>query len=487
MSVDEWSVPQCVVKWLAEGLGRAPYVSMSGDVARWFEWYTARAAWYSRRVVDWSTGQPKSRPVRTYSLHPARRVCREWASLMFDEGTEFAAEGELANAWLHRWAADMGLLPLGQRCVERAFALGTGAMALAFEVPGDASVPPTMRVRRYDARMVLPLSWDEEGVSECAFATRAVVGGRAVTQAVAHLLDPGTGTYHVRPAFFDEAGQRLAPPGFVDDLDTGQPLPTFCVVRPAVDNVVADVSPMGQSVFHDALDAVRAVDSAFDTIVRELAVTKPRVFMSDELLTPVTGPDGSTVALPSAPEETVIRAVQGVTGDSLIETFQPTIRSSQLREMLDVALAELGDLCGFGQNYFTLSKSGGLKTATEVSADSSALMRNLRKHEAAVGASLSRMLGAACSCAASVLGLPTGDFGRVDVTWDDSIIEDTPAEKAQFMSELAAGVAAPWEYRARFKGEDEATARRLAGEASGRAAVPESLPSEPPLPGETAL
>ena len=280
-----------------------------------------------------------------------------------------------------------------------------------------------------------------------------------MTQATLHRLDPATGSYHVSPAFFDARGERVAPPGFLDDLDTGQPLPTFCLVRPAVDNVVADCSPMGQSVFEDALDAVRAVDSAFDTVVRELSVTKPRVFMSDELLRPALGPGGRTVAVPSPPEETVIRA-------------------DALRAMLDCALAELGDLTGFGQQYFTLSKPGGLKTATEVSADSSALMRNLRKHEAAVGAALSAMLGAACSCAASVLGEDAGDFGRVRVAWDDSIVEDTPAEKAQFLSEVASGISAPWEYRARFKGEDEQTARERAAEAGGAATAPAPVPSE---------
>ena len=301
-----------------------------------------------------------------------------------------------------------------------------------------------------------------------------------MTQATLHRLDPATGSYHVSPAFFDARGERVSPPGFLDDLDTGQPLPTFCLVRPAVDNVVADCSPMGQSVFEDALDAVRAVDSAFDTVVRELSVTKPRVFMSDELLRPALGPGGRTVAVPSPPEETVIRAVQGVTGEPLISTFQPDIRADALRAMLDCALAELGDLTGFGQQYFTLSKPGGLKTATEVSADSSALMRNLRKHEAAVGAALSAMLGAACSCAASVLGADAGDFGRVRVAWDDSIVEDTPAEKAQFLSEVASGISAPWEYRARFKGEDEQTARERAAEAGGSATAtaPAPVPSE---------
>lgn len=466
MAIDEFSVPSCAVKWLGE-LGYAPYRSMDSDVARWWSWYTAGAKWYNRVSIDYTSGQPVRRSYRCYTIRPARRVCREWASLMFDEGTTFSAEDPRANDWLHAWAASTGLLAAAQRCTERAFALGTGALALSFTVPEDTASPVRIRARRYDARMVLPLSWDDDGTTECAFCTSAHVGGKRLTQVVAHVIDPATGTYHVRCAMFDERGREATPEGVITDLDTGQTMPTFCLVRPAVDNLVADMSPMGQSVFEDAIDAIKAVDDAFDTIVRELAVTKPKVFMADSLLQTFQDDAGNYVTAPMAPEETVIRAVRSMAGDDVIKTFQPSIRATELRGMLDTALAELGDLTGFGQNYFTLDKATSPKTATEVSADSSALMRNLRKHEASVGASLSGMLSAALSCARSLGAGDMGDPGIVTVAWDDSIIEDTPAEKAQFLSEVASGIAAPWEYRARFKGEDEETARALAAEASG--------------------
>ena len=48
-----------------------------------------------------------------------------------------------------------------------------------------------VRVRRYDARMVVPLTWDEEGVTECAFVTRAFWRGKAVDQAQLHLRGAG--------------------------------------------------------------------------------------------------------------------------------------------------------------------------------------------------------------------------------------------------------------------------------------------------------
>jgi hypothetical protein len=35
--------------------------------------------------------------------------------------------------------------------------------------------------------MVIPLSWDEDGISECAFVTRAFYRGKAVDQLQMHL------------------------------------------------------------------------------------------------------------------------------------------------------------------------------------------------------------------------------------------------------------------------------------------------------------
>ena len=56
------------------------------------------------------------------------------------------------------------------------------------------------------------------------------------------------------------------------------------------------------------------------------------------------------------------------------------------------------------------------------------------------------------------------------VAFDDSIITDTAAEKAQDMAEVAAGLMGAWEYRRKWYGEDEKTARARAGELAGSGA-----------------
>ena len=85
-------------------------------------------------------------------------------------------------------------------------------------------------------------------------------------------------------------------------------------------------------------------------------------------------------------------------------------------------------------------------------------MRNIRRHEHALEGSLSGICRAALECARN-LGERIPAEGDVHVTFDDSIITDTAAEKAQDMAEIGVTMQ-PWEYRAKWYGEDEATAKK---------------------------
>ena len=151
--------------------------------------------------------------------------------------------------------------------------------------------------------------------------------------------------------------------------------------------------------------------------------------------------------------------------EDTIHEFTPTLRTEVQARAFRVALQTLGDLCGFGINYFELENVGYVKTATEVSADNSALMRNIRRHEHALEGAIAGICRALLAVERTLgVGLP--DEGEIRVGFDDSIITDTTAEKRQDMDEVAAGLMQGWEYRAKWYGEDEATARRR-GAAAG--------------------
>ena len=179
--------------------------------------------------------------------------------------------------------------------MEKAFALGTAAWALWFDVrDGGADV----KVRRYDARMVRPLSWDEEGVAECAFVTRASVKGKRADQLQVHAWDAETASYHIRTYLFvDSREQDAEAAGILEDFDTEQACPTFGIVKPALENTYVDLSPYGQSVFADAVDAVKAVDLAYDSMFQEVELTAAKVFV-DESMVDVRSKDGKVIPSP---------------------------------------------------------------------------------------------------------------------------------------------------------------------------------------------
>ena len=109
-----------------------------------------------------------------------------------------------------------------------------------------------------------------------------------------------------------------------------------------------------------------------------------------------------------------------------------------------------------------------MRTATEVSSDNSALMRNIRRHENALWSPVSDITRAVM-CVSRGFGEGIPDEGVINVMYDDSIIQDVAAEKAQDMAEVGVAMAA-WEYRQKWYGEDEKTAKaRARGLARGKA------------------
>lgn len=484
-SLDEYWVPEHVKEYL-RGLGFVlPLDDMEPWIRSWDDLMGARGDFYDYRDKD---GLGRVYEVHRRSIHPAMRVCKEWGSLLLNEEVKVVCEDQKATEWIDGFFSNTGFMAQAQDTVVRAFGLGTGAWALWLDLDRKK-----VRIRHYDARMVIPLTWDEDGVTECAFVTRAFYRGKAVDQLQMHLrggvgftaeLSPSSpsspspsessadlshgligmeseGTYRIVTVRFDHEGNELAPVGVAPVFDTGCAFPTFGIVKPAVTNTRVDMSPYGRSVFADAVDAVQAVDLTFDALVNEIDVSKMRVFLSDVLFDREKSGD-KTISIPFGKSDcTVFRKVMST--EDTIQEFAPALRTSSQSEAFRIALQMLGDLCGFGLGYFDFDESHGyVRTATEVSSDNSALMRNIRRHENTLQDPITAIARAVMAVSRG-FGEEIPDEGVMNVMYDDSIIQDVAAEKAQDMAEVGVTLNA-WEYRMKWLGEDEQTARARAAE-----------------------
>ena len=448
--------------WAVEALarmGRHPHHEMDQWVAQWWEWYSASADFYSRP----DTGMRGASVERVRSLHPCRMAAEEMACLVMDENTVLSSPDKAANDWLAERLPDF--VPRSADDVAMAYALGTGAWSVGFTgIVGESTSGAVAVVDFHDAGATLPLVTDRDGCVSCAFASRVSVAGREYDQLQVHEPDPATGgTYHVRTWLYDPRDHRapVRVDEVVPDLDTGSVLPTFALVRPAIANQFVDATPLGVSVFHDAIDVAAFVDEAFDSMAWSSRACKTRIVADERAIVrdPATGE-----ARPSASVDArVYETLSNGAGESTpIIVYNPDLRAEEHERQLNGALSLFSIMCGFGPNYFSYSRQAGLRTATEVVADNSQLVRNVHRHEQAMGESLSRLCAGAYA-AETALRTGSPSYVPFEVKWDDTVVEDTATERANMRDDIARGLCPAWLYPMRYYGMSEADAKALVG------------------------
>lgn len=207
----------------AAGYSTRALEDMEPHVREWDSWMRAVGEFYDYRDTD---GFGRVYQVHRRTIMPAMRVCREWGSLLLDEKTVVACESRECAEWLASFFSTTNFWGRAQETVVRAFGLGTGAFAVWLDV-GRRLV----RVRHYDARMVVPLSWDAEDVRECAFVTRCFSRGTLLDQLQMHVVgDDGTNMIHT--VCFDRDGRVVGVPGVAEEVGTGSVGPTFASCGP---------------------------------------------------------------------------------------------------------------------------------------------------------------------------------------------------------------------------------------------------------------
>ena len=401
---DEYWVPEHVRAFL-RGLGfTLPLEDMEPHIRAWDRWMRALGDFYDYRDTDGvggctrCTGGRSTRDAGVPGVGVAAAE-RQDAGGVRGAGVHGLARGVDGADGVPRLGAgvrgagvragDRGVCPVGGRRVRR------GAGAPVRRADGGAShVGRGGRdgVRVRDAG-VLEGACHRPGAAASAGCRRGVLLAkriiwRASTAGSSRLSDgESEGTYRIVTACFDRDGNRVEPEGVCPVYDTGSTWPTFSLVKPAIDNTRVDTLDRVLSVFADAVDAIQAVDLCYDAMMSEIDNGKMRVFLSDVMFDTEHDGKGGRVSIPFGKADcTVFRKVMST--EDTIHEFAPTLRTEAQARAFRVALQTLGDLCGFGLDYFDLDKTGYLRTATEVSADNSALMRNIRRHEHALEGSL---------------------------------------------------------------------------------------------------
>lgn len=424
----------------------------------------AWAAWYKGFVPDFHrywiyTGQKRRTRQERASLRMAKTVCAEHAKLLINDRVRIACDG---FTQLEELLASTDFRSEANRLVELAFAMGTGAFV---EYRGADGTPCIDYIR---GDMVFPLRWRGRRVTDCAFGSRITLrDGKRGYYIQLHELLPD-GTYQLRNVYLNEEGQQIPAPEDVQEIvQTGSKAPLFQLIRPARVNSTDLDSPMGISIFADAISPLRGVDLVFDSYVNEFSLGRKRCMVPQSMATMIQERDG-TVEPRFDPRDTVFYVYQqSEDGKQELKFIDPTLRVEEHTKAMQQMLDMLSFKCDLGVGRFRFD-GGTVKTAKEVIAQNSDLYQSIKRNEQVLESAIFDLIRAL----AFLSGHPRPEALTPVITFDDSVFEDDDATASRNVLLVGAGLRTRVDAIMSVDRVDEAVARdkaaQIAQEQSGQ-------------------
>jgi len=400
------------------GLGYSPPVEEAySHIAQWLEWYQNEVKqFHGYKIFDGL----RLRDEKRYRLGMAKKVCEDWANLILNE--KVAIKAGSYEKRLNEILETNNFRVRGNQLVELAFALGTGAF-VEYKDDADAIIIDFVR-----ADMIYPLSYENNDVTECAFGSYRNYKGTECIYLQIHRLGKdkngeNPGLYYLENRYVDiNSGMEMdLPDGLLGVVPTNSDRPLFQLIVPNIVNNVDLDSPMGISIYANAVDEVKGCDLVYDSYMNEFVLGRKRILVPISMAKAVQQQENGNKRIDFDPSETVFYQMPADRNSDLKPTeVDMTIRASDHELGIQRALDLCSFKCGLGTRRYQFTGSG-VKTATEVISDKSDLFQNLKKNEIPIKA-------AVIALAKMIAFLDSGiENLEVTVDFDDSIIEDSNA------------------------------------------------------------
>ncbi len=350
-------------------------------------------------------------------------------------------------------------------------ACALGSMAFKPYVSGNRIVVDLVRADQY-----APTAFDSSGnVTSAVFIEKKTVGKRYYTRLEAHFWDANAAKYTVENRAYasyspDILGTqcKLSEVAGWEELQEYQEIenvtaPLFSVFRiPSANRIDMD-SPVGVSVFANAVDLIHEANRQWDKILWEYTGTELAVDASMDLFERETRADErrTTVRrwkLPKGGLRLFRRydLQNGVDISKMLQVFSPAIRDSSLFNGLNHMLQRIEFNVGLA--YGTISEPTMIeKTAEEIKTSKQRSYIYVSSMQNALESALEALVYA-MRVYASLYDLAPFTDASITCSWGDSVLEDTDKEFQRRMQMVGAGVYRKEQFLMWYFGCDEKTA-----------------------------
>lgn len=443
-----------------------------------------------------------------YRLNAAKFLCMQMARYIWSEQCDVTVnvkgaediENDILNRYVHYVLEQNNFNTKLGDLIEYSMAEGGGAIKTWCEVnkddegnaiPADGSERLTSQIKDsagnivgragcriplsyHTADQFVPTRWNNHEVTDGIFISREAKGGWYYSRLEWHKWNEGT--YVVENSVYrmpvdktemvnaspitggygepqnilgwwyplNQVYPLLSPMAKIEHLDHS----LFVYFKSFGANNMDDNSPLGMSIFANAMDTLRSIDIAFDGFVNEIRMGRRRIIVPARALSEVTLADSSPRRY-FDPNDSVYEALNFDNVEDLkIQDSSVDIRVEPYVNAINANLATLCVQTGLDAGVLSFDKGTGLRTATEVISENSKTYQTIQCHKNNLKDALKQLMDNILQIArlynvefeGQALA-PIIDRGyECNVHFDDSIIEDKQSEITQGLSLMAAGV-----------------------------------------------
>lgn len=434
------------------------------NIGEWLEWYRGNVkSFHSIKVSNGLTTPTRE----IYALKMAKRVCEDWASSMLNEAVNIVvnSNNKKSSIFVQGSKGNSGVLGsnnfdvLLSQTIEQMFALGTSALIIdldniAVDEQGNVvdGSKATIKLKSVNATRIIPISWSNGVVTEASFVSELVHLGKTYYVVSSHIKeDDGYVIYNdLIDTNYKTASLNI---NLLPVLRTKSLKPLFYIMKTNIANNIDLDSPMGLSIYANAIDTLKGCDIAYDCCLREV-ITGQRIVMMNKCL--LTTDDSGR---PIAPQDVKQTYMQFFGDDAqsdvseFIKEFHPTLNTDALDKELQNQLNMLSSKVGLGSNYYRFDSSSGVVTATEYVGERNDFMRNAVKISKSIKIVLKDLVLGILFVGKNILGANVDDNAKIDITLSDGVVEDDTKEREQDRQDVGDGIMTKAEYRAKWYGE----------------------------------
>ncbi|MDR0946179.1 MAG: phage portal protein [Ruminococcus sp.] len=379
----------------------------------WLDVYSGNPPWRSAK----RSGLHSRGERRIGMLNAAKAICEEFTGLTLAEKFNFEISVPEYQAYLEKVLERTRFQSRLQKFVTDVYALGGGCIKL-YATDG---VP---EVDFITAEKIFPVSFKSGKISEVIFRSQSYEDGHYITLLEKYKPNETQNLTFISDNKLTIGNQTVGSLGTINSKAAGIFSP---FITAASNNFDLD-SPLGISIFANCLDTLKAIDIAFDSLMREFILGKKRIIVPAASIQTVIDPDTGNLTRYFDSDDEAFVALKTEDND----TLKITDNTVELRvEEHITAINALFNLLCFqvGVSSGTFSLSNGLhyytKTATEVISQNSKSARTIKCNQNALAETLTDILRGLIT-----IGQVSGELNEEDFTlkvgfFDNVVTADT--------------------------------------------------------------